>query len=540
MNRKELEKKVGPFNESMQKSITDMGTPVDDFNDSEVSVEIFPNRPDLLSIENISYAINQYNGKSKIINFKVNRPEKNYIIKIDKSVKGIRPYTVCAVIKGINFTDEKIKSIIDIQEKLHGSIGRKRKKLAIGVYPLEKINFPITYKADLPDNIKFRPLGSEKIMTAKQILKQHPTGMLYADLLKDKEMYPFFIDSSGEIMSMPPIINSYKTGRITEKTKDIFIECSGNNLYYLNKALNIIVTSLYLMGGKIYGVNVIDKIEKSYITPNLSFEKMLFNISDINKTLGLNLNEKEISRLLSKMGIGFERKKNEVFALIPPYRTDILHWIDLAEEIAIAYGYDNFEPILPKISTIAEEDEEAIYRRKISEILSGLGLIETSSFHLNTKKDIKKIYFNMNDFIELEKSKTEKDALRYDLLTNNLQILSENSDSVYPQKIFEVGKVFEKDENEETKIKEKDKLVVSIISESANFTEIKQILDYLFKMLDKKYEIENNDEHPAYINGRSGIIKVNDKKIGEIGEIAPRVLKNWKIKMPVVAFEIEI
>jgi phenylalanyl-tRNA synthetase beta chain len=125
-------------------------------------------------------------------------------------------------------------------------------------------------------------------------------------------------------------------------------------------------------------------------------------------------------------------------------------------------------------------------------------------------------------------------------LTNNLQILSENSDSVYPQKIFEVGKVFEKDENEETKIKEKDKLVVSIISESANFTEIKQILDYLFKMLDKKYEIENNDEHPAYINGRSGIIKVNDKKIGEIGEIAPRVLKNWKIKMPVVAFEIEI
>ena len=352
-------------------------------------------------------------------------------------------------------------------------------------------------------------------------------------------MYPIFVDAQNKILSMPPIINSEETGRITKKTKDIFIECSGFETYFLNKALNILAQTLYLMGGKIYTMNIIDKQENNSISPNLKFEKMPFKTSDINKVLGLNLSEKEIQNYYLKWGLAL-KNKGQNFALIPPYRTDILHWIDLTEEVAIAYGYDNFKPILPKISTIAEEDKKAIIKRKISEALVGLGLIETSSFHLTTKKDIKKIYYNLNDFIEVEKSKTEKDILRIDMLSNSLQILSENSDSAYPQKTFEIGKVFQKDINSNTGINEREKLVVSITNETATFTEAKQILDYLFKMFDKKYEIVNNDEHPAYINGRGAIIKVNNQIIGEMGEISPRVLKNWKIKMPVVAFEINI
>ncbi len=540
LDKNNLEKKIGAINEAMQKLITDMGTPVEEVSKEDISIEIFPNRPDLLSLENFSLAVNQYHGKSKILNFRTYKPEKKFTVTIDKSVKTVRPYTVCAIVKGLNFTEERIKSIIDLQEKLHNSIGRKRKKLAIGIYPLEKITLPITFKAESPENIKFKPLDSEKTLNGKQILRQHPVGIEYANLLKANDVYPIFVDAQNKILSMPPIINSEETGRITKKTKDIFIECSGFETYFLNKALNILAQTLYLMGGKIYTMNIIDKQENNSISPNLKFEKMPFKTSDINKVLGLNLSEKEIQKLLSKMGLGSEKNKGQNFALIPPYRTDILHWIDLTEEVAIAYGYDNFKPILPKISTIAEEDKKAIIKRKISEALVGLGLIETSSFHLTTKKDIKKIYYNLNDFIEVEKSKTEKDILRIDMLSNSLQILSENSDSAYPQKTFEIGKVFQKDINSNTGINEREKLVVSITNETATFTEAKQILDYLFKMFDKKYEIVNNDEHPAYINGRGAIIKVNNQIIGEMGEISPRVLKNWKIKMPVVAFEINI
>ncbi|MDP2947640.1 MAG: phenylalanine--tRNA ligase subunit beta [Nanoarchaeota archaeon] len=541
MNRKELEKKVGRITKEIEAKITQFGTPVEEINEDEVSIEIFPNRPDLLSLQNFARALNQYNEKGGVSKFKILPPEKDFVVTIDKSVKQVRPYTCCAIVKGMKFDDEKIKEIIDIQEKLHGSIGRKRKKLAIGIYPLEKIKLPIRFMAKKPEEIKFIPLEYPKELNGKQILRQHPTGREYADLLKDTDVFPIFIDANDQILSMPPIINSENTGRITDKTTDIFIECSGFNLHYLKKCINIIVSALYEMGGKVYAMNIKDSKEKDFVSPDMTSEEMKFNIVDVEKTLGIKLTEKEVKKFLERMGIGYENRNGQIVAVIPAYRTDILHWVDLAEEVAIAYGYENFDAEIPKISTIAEEDKMAKIKRTISQILSGLGLLETSSFHLTTKKNIKKMDYEFKDFIEILDSKTERDCLRADLMTNLLQILSENSNAQYPQKIFEMGKVFSIDatEKSETKVIEKENLAIALIDEKMNFTEIKQVLDYLFKMLNLEYKIEGV-ENPGYISGRVGKIIVDGKDIGFVGEIAPRVLKNWKIKMPVVAVEIGI
>jgi phenylalanyl-tRNA synthetase beta chain len=542
MNKKELESKIGRVDEKMQKLITDMGTPIEYVNDDDVAVEVFPNRPDLLSLGNFARAVMQYRGKRGFFNFKINPPEKDYDVIIDKSVKGVRNHTVCCIVKGLKFNDEKIKEIIDIQEKLHNSLGRKRKKAAIGIYPLEKIKLPIKFIALDPKDVKFVPLDFPREISAKQILSKHPTGREYGDLLKGFLKFPFFVDSDNNVLSMPPIINSEKTGRISLDTKEIFIECSGDNLYYLKKILAIIVSSLYEMGAKIYSMNIIDKKDGSFVSPLMNEEEMHFSVDYINQNLGLSLSEKEIRNYLWRMGIGYKYEKKNIVALIPAYRTDILHPIDLVEEVAIAYGYDNFEPIIPSISTIGEEDKSSRIKRVISDILSGAGLLEVSSFHLTTKKNTKKIYFDflVEDFIELEDSKTERDVLRTSLLTCLMQVFSENSDSLYPQKIFEIGKVFEKDVSKDTGIKEIERLAISIVDEKVTFTEIKQISDYLFKMLGLKYNIEDDDSNSAFINGRCGKIIVNERPIGFIGEIAPRVLKNFKIKAPCVAMEIDL
>jgi len=539
LNKKELESKIGKITKELEEKITSMGTPIEEVTENEVSVEIFPNRPDLLSLQNFARAVNQFNRKKSIAKFNINKPEKNYSVKIEKSVKKVRPYTVCAIVKKLKFNEERIKEIIDIQEKLHNSIGRKRKKIAIGIYPLEKINLPIKFIAKNPEEIKFKPLESNKEITGRQILRSHPAGRDYAHLLEKEELFPIFVDAKDKILSMPPIINSEETGRITEKTNEIFIECSGHNLPYLKKCLNIIISSLSEIGGEIYSMQIDDPENGKSISPEMEPEELEFRIEDIEKTLGIKLNEKEIKKHFERMGIGYLNKSKKSIALVPAYRTDILHWIDLAEEVAIAYGYENFEPEIPKISTIAEEDQKEKTKRIISEILIGLGLIETSSFHLTTKSNIKKMHFDYKGFIEVENSKTEKDTLRIDLLTGALQIFSENSDSTYPQKIFEIGRVFLRDNSKETGIKEKEKLVIGLIDEQISFTEIKQILDYLFKMLSLNYSIENT-ENTNFIIGRVGKILVNKKEIGFIGEITPRVLKNWKIKKPVVALEIDL
>lgn len=540
LNRKELEKIIGKITPELENKIGMFGTPVDKLTDEEISIEIFPNRPDLLSFQGFTRAILSFLGKKQLKEYKVEPAEKNFKVTIDKSVKKVRPFTECAIVKNLKFDDEKIKNIIDIQEKLHMTYGRDRKKLAIGIYPLESIKLPIVFKALPAEQIKFQPLEFPREINGRQILSQHPAGRAYAHLLKDAEIFPIFLDANNEILSMPPIINSHKTGKITEQTKEVFIEVSGFNQEYLKKALNILVTTLSDMGGKIYSMEITDK--EKYLSPNLENEKMPFSIDFINKTIGINLNEKEISKLLEKMNIGYEKEKNQSIALIPSYRTDILHEIDIAEEIAIAYGYENFIPEIPQISTIGREDNLTILKRKISDVLIGLDLIEASTYHLSTKeKQFKNIGIKdfKNDMIEIADSKTENNILRTSLLAQAIEVLSKNSDAVYPQKVFELGKVFYDNEENETRIGEKESLCISLCHEKANFTEIKQILDYLMRMLNIEYEIKET-EHPSIITGRCGKILINNKPIGILGEIAPFVLKNNKIKMPVAILELDI
>jgi len=535
INRKIFEKEIGTLDEKMQERIAMFGTPIEDITNEELQIEISPNRPDLLSYHGYKRSFIAFLGKEKgLKRYKVNPPKKGYQVIIDSSVKNIRPFTACAIVTNLKLDDQKIKEIIDLQEKLHLTLGRKRKKMALGIYPLEKIKLPIEYKALEPDQIKFIPLESEKEMSGLEILQKHPAGKEYCHLLAGKAKFPIFIDADGKILSMPPIINSQLTGKVTEETKDVFIECSGFDLETLKKCLNIIVTALADMGGNIYQMEL--KYPKKEITPDLSPDKIKMSIEKINKILGLDLKEKEIKNLLEKMGHDYQNKIVE----FPSWRIDILHEVDIAEEVAIAYGYENFKEELPKISTIGKEDKKEVIKRKISEILAGLGMLETSNYHLTNKNDQ---FLKMGsqekqrkDFIEVKESKTDYNILRNNLTHYTLKIFSENVDSEYPQKIFELGKVFK---NEEEEIFELEKLCSAI--SPGNFTEIRQIIEYLSKMIGLPLTIKESNNFPVwFIEGRVADVILNGKIIGHIGEIHPKVLKNWKIRMPVSLFEIDV
>lgn len=545
LNRKELEEKIGKIDAKIEERIIMMGTPVEELNSESLSVDVTPNRPDLLSMQGFTRSLLQFLEKKPVWDCKVHEPEKNYEVKIDRSVKKVRPYTACMIVKKLKMTDEKIKELIDIQEKLHLTLGRKRKKLAIGIYPLEKIKLPIRFMAKKPEEIKFQPLEFPRELNGRQILSQHPAGREYGHLLDGCEMFPIFVDANDRILSMPPIINSHETGKIAMNTEEVFVECSGFNPEYLKKVINILAAVFIDMGGEVYAMKIYDSLLSSFTNPNMAKEKMKFKLDDINRTLGLCLSEKEIKKYLEKMGIGYENGS----ALIPPYRTDILHWIDLAEDVGIAYGYENFVPEIPKISTVGEENKEAKRKRILQEILSGLGLLECSSFHLAIKDEIKNMHYEQKNFIEIQDSKTEYNVLRVDLLSNLLKILSENSDSSYPQNIFEIGRVFSSNNEKETGIEEKEHLALCLADEHANFTKIKQVLDYLIRMLGREYRLEAVENNSNFIIGRVGRIlvkskdekgKETEKEIGVIGELAPRVMKNWRIKMPVSAFELNV
>jgi len=225
LNRKVFEKLVGKklSEKELKDRISMLGTDLESLDKDEIHVEIFPNRPDMLSEQGFSRAFSSFIGlKTGLRKFEVKKSEEKLII--DNSVKSVRPYSICAIVKNLKFDDEKIREIIQVQEKLHVTYGRNRKKCAIGIYPLEKIKFPIKFVGKNPKDILFQPLESKKEMTGLQILSQHPTGKDYGHLLEGKDKFPLFIDANNKVLSMPPIINSYDVGKISESTKEVFIE----------------------------------------------------------------------------------------------------------------------------------------------------------------------------------------------------------------------------------------------------------------------------------------------------------------------------
>ncbi|MBL7056730.1 phenylalanine--tRNA ligase subunit beta [Candidatus Woesearchaeota archaeon] len=537
LNKKVLEKLMGkklPLDQ-LKDRISMLGTDLDKIEGDEIIVEVFPNRPDMLSEQGFARALSSFIGvKTGLRQFKVHKVEKNYKVVVDKSVKKIRPYTSCAIVKNIHFTDEKIREVVQIQEKLHVSLGRNREKLAIGIYPMEDIKLPIRYLAKKPSEIKFQPLESNKEMTGLQILSQHPTGRDYAHLLEGKALFPIFIDANNEILSMPPIINSEKTGKVTERTKEVFIESSGFDLKAVNQCLNIIVTSLIEMGGEAYQMEV--QYEKKQLTPDLKPEEWDLDINYVNKMLGMNLSKKEIKSLLEKMGYGYEKDK----VLVPAYRTDILHQIDLAEDIAIAYGYDKFIPEIPNVSTIGEEDGLEIFKRRVANVLVGLGLVETLSYHL-LNKEIHNNKMNLKaKVVELENaSSKEHDILRSWITPSLMQVLSNNTNREYPQGIFEIGNTFKANTAKETKVEENWRVGVALAGPNIGFTKIKQVFDSLMNALDVNFE-SKEAKHDSFILGRVARISVNKKNVAYIGEIHPQVITNFGVEMPIATFELNL
>src|SRR3989344_1990767 len=475
LNRKVVDSLIGKRfpTEVLKEKISLLGTDLEKVDDKEIVVEIFPNRPDLLSEQGFARALSSFLGiKKGLAKFVVKKSDIKVIV--DKNVEKIRPYTVCAVIKDMKLDDEKIREIMQIQEKLHVTLCRNRRKIAIGIYPLDKIVSPIYFKAVKPAEIQFQPLESKRSMNAFQILKDHPKGKEFAHLLDKLPMYAIFEDSKKQILSLTPIINSEIVGKVTSQSKNLFIETSGYDLETQKICLNIIVTALAEMGGSIYSVEI-DYTGKKITTPDLTPVKMNLDEKTINKILGLNLSKKQMIELLSKMGFGNEGDS----LLIPAYRKDIMHQVDLAEDLAIAYGYDNFTSEIPKIATTAKQFPITNFKKSLASLLIGLNLLETHTTILTNETILMKKTNYETDAIELENPKTRDNGLiRTWLLPSLLDVLSRNKHREYPQNIFEIGPIGLKG-NSETGTQEKEMLSCLLSSTGTDFTRIKQILDYL-------------------------------------------------------------
>lgn len=497
------------------------------------------NRPDLWSTEGIAREIAGRFGKPGLPEYKTKKSDVKVII--DPKLKNIRPYTACAVARNLNITPDVLSQMIQLQEKVSLTFGRNRKEVAIGVYDLHKIAPPIRFTTTTPEGIRFVPLESTGEMTPRQILEKHPKGREFAYLLADKREYPIFIDNANEVLSIPPIINSDYTGKVTENTKDVFIECSGFDFKFLLPALNVLVTALADRGAQIETVEIQLPGGKKLVTPDLKPKKTKANLDYINRVSGLELNPAQLKKLLEQARYRVKTKGKNFELLYPAYRQDIMHQRDVIEDVVISYGYNNIEPLIPKIPTTGSLGNKERYSESISEILIGLGLQEIMSYTLTNKGNLfTKMNTKPENTVEIENTVSSNwSVFRTWLLPGLLHFLSRNKHVEYPQKIFEIGDVVLMDPTRETRTRDMRKLSIAISGVSVGYEDISSMLNTLMENLGVKYSLKQCN-HNSMIPGRTASIIVNNKQIGFIGEVHPLVLNSWGIEKPVSALEISL
>lgn len=490
------------------------------------------NLPYLWSVEGIARLLKGIIGKEKGL-AELEIKENGYSIIVDKSTNKIRPYIAGFIAKGKKVDGYLLKQMIQLQEKLCENFGMKRKKVAIGIYSYDNIEFPIHYKAVKPSEIKFTPLGETEEMNLYDILKKHPKGQEYSWILKDFEQYPILVDAKDGVLSFPPIINSNNTGQVQEGTENLFFEATGTDYESVILATNIFAFALADRGFEIYSVDVAYP-NKKVSTPYIFRNWVKIKKDDVKNIFGLDLKESGIKKLAESMRYGYSQEK----ITVPCYRKDVMHKVDVIEDIGIAYGYDKIETEALKSYTTGESLEITKFIDEIRESLVGAGYQEVLNSILTNKEVVcRRMGLEETAVVEIENYISETySCVRNWLVPILIEFLSKNKHNEYPQKIFEEGVAGSYRNNE---IKEFERLALVSCSNKSDFTEAKQALDVIMNNLGLKYEI-NSVEHASFIDGRCGRVLVEGEKIGYIGEIKPEVLENFGLDYPVAAVELNI
>jgi len=517
---------------------------VESLEGDAVSIEVKDsNRPDIWSVEGIARALKGYLGAGRIRPITV-AGRSNLNVVVDKRVKPIRPFISTAIVKGLQPTDEALKSWINLQEKLDQTYGRKRKRASIGFYQADLIQSPLSYTVANPDIITFAPLGSEEKQSLREIVSTHPKGSEYGEIISQFESWPVLVDGADNVLSLPPVINSNDLGRITTGTRNILVEVTGTNAETVHNTLKIVVSSLAERGGRIYSCleTYPYGTPRRLVSPDLTPTVTSLRLSHINKLLGTSVRLREASRFVERAGYKVQRATRDTIQLeIPCYRTDIMHSVDMMEDIAIAMDINKLRPEWPMIWTVGNLAKETDENESVAEIMIGLGFQEVLTYALTSPVVVSNnVPSSQGKLVELLNPRmTTHTVLRNWLLPSLLETTSHNTHVDYPQRIFEIGPCIGRRENETHPIQETRRLAAVTIHANAGFTEIRSSLDALAKNKGRSFQIKET-EHPSFLSGRCGAIISDGREVGVIGEVNPRVIKSWGLNLPAAAFEVEM
>nr|CAH0098911.1 unnamed protein product [Daphnia galeata] len=521
-------------------------------------IDIPANRYDLLCLEGLVQGLQVFLGETQFPAFNlvpsVSVPQR---LIIKHSTGSIRPHAVAAVLRNINFDQNIFSSFIDLQEKLHQNLCRKRSLVAIGTHDLDTIQGPFVYEALAPDSINFKPLNQSKEFTASQLMDLYSTDSHlrhYLPIIRDSSVYPVIKDSNGVVLSMPPIING-EHSKITLHTKNVFIECTATDLTKASIVLDTLVCMFSRYCRNQFTVEICEvetpegKIHHYPILKN-RYEKI--SVDRINTMVGINGNADEIADLLTRMCLtATVEGTSSISVKIPPTRHDIIHACDVYEDVAIAFGYNNITKTLPKTNTIASQFPLNKLSDQLRDQLAQAGFTEALTFSLCSEEDIgEKLRKPLNSSLAVHVSnpKTlEFQVARSTLLPGLLKTIAANRKMPLPMKLFEVSDVVMKDSQRDVGARNCRNLCVAYYNKTPGFELVHGLLDRLMQLLEVPLDHIGNKgyflkpcEDATFFPGRCAHIIFAGSVVGIVGVIHPDVVTAFDLNLPCSALELNV
>ncbi len=464
-----------------------------------------------------------------------------------------RPHIACAVVEDVTLGADSLKIIMKLQENLHWAIGRDRKHASIGVYDLDRVEPDLQYTVEDPDRFRFVPLGAPAIedvyaMSLRGILESHPKGIAYAHLLRDLKAYPVLKDARGRVLSMPPVINSEET-KVTTASKRLFVDVTGLGQRVVERTLNIIVTSLLedMPGARLRGVEMVGpEADLSRVTPDFTPQEFSLRPSHAARTLGITIEDQQAVDLLRRMRHDARLAgPDQVSVRVPAYRNDILHEIDLTEDLAIAYGYHRITPALVPTFTVGAERPEEKFSEHVREVCCGLGYLEVMTLVLtNPRVHDEALGRTPDDAVVTIAHPVSADQtmMRTSLIPGLLATLEHNVPHPLPQRIFEVGDVTLLDATAETLARDERRLACAAVAPRIGFEDAKALAEAILREVGGRWELRPHNAAP-FLEGRAAeawIARDGDRDAVRalwFGEVHPEVLERFHLQNPTILVE---
>ena len=524
-------KMVGEDRRKIVDRLPYIGLDIEGVGKDFVRVEYSPNRPDLGTDFGVARAMRGLLGKD--VGLPVFRTKPSGVrMNVDRRLSSVRPYIACCVASGLELDDEDIRQVISLQEDLHNGLGRRRKRVAIGLHDMDAISPPLYYRG-VPASFEFVPLGAKEPSSIASILAGTREGRAYGSTLVGRKTFPVIYDSKGTVLSFPPIVNGNAT-KVTTKTKHLFVDVTSTDLAAGDDALAVMATTLAEAGGNLKTV-LVGYESGTRATPDLAPIGVPLDLGLVRSVLGLNLSRKEILRALAKSRMGVRGGK----ALGPRYRVDLLHRVDITEEVALGYGVDRIAPVYPPSGQPGTFNPFEEFLDAVSTVMAGEGMVELMTYELVDEKSLYSAFQRpSSDKVAVQDPKSlDHSLLRDSIIPSLMAALTGNAKSDYPQRVYEVGRTYSRSESG---VAESWHLGCLVAHSQSSFTEAKMYLEALCRLVSEREIVTPAGDHWAFAQGRCAGIRVGEKELGFVGELKPEAIEAFGMGVPVSGFELDL